>query len=356
MTRTRALTALLVLIALSPDSLPAVELPAVAFSNVDVGVSVTDEDGALISSFGSLHGRYSLDGNILAGLKKHGNVTAHDATTKEELARIKSALSPVVLGGGNKVAFVGNFNRDEQVNSLWIRNLKTGRTRKVIQFANGASLPGVKTGFQGENALLEASFDEAVTTAAVVEGNDLSLFIYDVWSIDVPTGKATRLTSGKRSRHASVAPDGDRIALFRQDKNALCGGPPPGYRSGEIVVVDSDGTNKEVIAHGSCSDVFYDDPRWLDDDTLVARLSTHVEGQELRNSELVLIEVADGSVSPAFTSTKRVGSFSVSPSLGLIVFDDFVNGGVWVYEVGAGETLVSSDGFYPHLSGDHRTL
>jgi hypothetical protein len=339
---------------LGPVSLRAVGPPAVAFSDVNGDVILTDADGLMIDSFGNLNNRYSLGGSVVAGLKSPSKVVVFDATTSEKLSEVKSALSPVAIAGGKKVAFTGNFKRDHQVNSLWVHNLATGKSRKVVQFSTGG--PGVQTGFKGENSMLEASFDSSATTAVVVQGNDLSLFIYDAWSINMKTGKATRLTKGKRSRHASISPDGHHVALFRQNDDPLCGGPPPGYRSGDLVVMNTDGTDKTVLADGNCDDVFYDDPRWLDDDTLVARRLTFVMGEELRDSELVFIDGVSGAVTGPFTTTKRVGSFTVSPELALVAYDDFVGGGFYIYDVASSMTRFSADGTFPHLSGEHRTL
>jgi hypothetical protein len=356
MARLRLAILLLVgVIVLLPVAGRAVGPPEIAFTRPAGGVSVSDRNGAEIASFGGLSGRYSLDGDVLAGLKRHGNVVVFNAISGEEIDRIKSALSPVVLLDGSKVAFIGNFKRDKQVNSLWLRNVGTGGTRKVVQFSNGGGLPGVKTKFHGENTFLEVSFDDAAETAAVVEGNDLDLFIYDVWLIDVTTGEATRVTEGRRSRHASVSPDGHHVALFREDKDPECGGPPPGYRSGDIVVID-DGAEKRVVVDGACDAGFFDDPRWINNVTLVARRVTRVDGQELRDSELVLIDVASGVVSPPLSVTDRVGTFTASPSLDLIAYDDFTSDGLWIYNVSTTMTVLVPNANFPHLSGENRTI
>jgi len=330
---------------------------AIAFTRADFGVDVTDLEGTTIASFGDLRDRYSLDGNVLAGAKdgKGGRrkVVVFNATTKERLSVIRDALSPIVFRGGRKVAFGGDFGRDEMVNSLWIRNLGTGRTRKIVQFSTGGDGPGVKTGFHGENGMLETAIDRAGRTAVVVQGNDIDLFIYDAWSIDMRTGRATRLTKGKRSRHASISPNGEQISLLRQDVDGFCGGPAPGYRAGDILVMGPDGSNKRVLIDGNC-DVFYDNPRWLDDNTLIARRLKRVEGEEFRDSEIVFIDVPSGMETKPFTTTTRVGNFTVSSKLGVVAYDDFMNPtGFFLFDPAGPSTHISPEGRFPHLKGEN---
>jgi hypothetical protein len=334
-------------------------VPAIAFTRDDFGVDTTDLEGSTIASFGDLQDRYSLDGNVLAGAKlgRDGkrNVVVFDATTKERLSLIKNALSPIAFKGGRKIAFGGAFRRDHSVNSLWVRNLEATRTRKVVQFSIGGSTPGVKTGFRGENSMLETAIDRAGGTAVIVQGNDIDLFIYDAWSINMKSGKATRLTKGKRSRHASISPNGEQVSLLREDVDGFCGGPEPGYRAGDIVVMDPDGSNKRVLINGDC-DVFYDQPRWLNDSTLVARRLTRIEGEEFRASELVFIDVPSGMDTKPLTTgvSTNVGNFAVSSKLGVVAYDDFMNpGGFFVFDPSTGSTRVSPEGRFPHLKGEN---
>jgi hypothetical protein len=343
----------------SPDGQRADDLaePEIALTRADFGVDVADREGSTIASFGDLADRYSLDGNVLAGARTRDgkrNVVVFNATTKERLAVIRDALTPVVFKGGRKLLFDGDGNRDKYSNSLWVRNLDTRRTRRIVRFSVGGGTPGIKTGFGGENLMLEKVVDRAGRTAVVVQGNDLDLFIYDVWSIDLRTGNATRLTRGQRSRHASISPDGTQISLLREDVDGFCGGPAPGYRAGDIVVMGPDASHKRVLVDGNCED-FYDQPRWLDDSTLVARRLTHVEGEEFYDSELVFIDVPSGMPTEPFTMTTSVGNFTVSSEMGVVAYDDFMTAsGFFVYD--SASTQIFPSGRFPHLKGENISL
>jgi len=124
---------------------------------------------------------------------------------------------PVIVGDGPRVLFAPDpaGNRDPQNNSIWIREA-TGKVRRVMQFSNGPGLPGYDPGLDGEGTVLGYGVDRAGKTLAVTEGNDLDLFIYDVFAVDVASGGVVRVTSGRKSRRAAISADGSKLVFDRE--------------------------------------------------------------------------------------------------------------------------------------------
>ena len=206
--------------------------PAVVYQSGDDTV-VADSAGEEIVRIPVLF-HPTLDGNVVAGEGVGGGagiaeadtspyiVVAHDATTGDALWTVLDARFPIVLDDGDKVAFLPSADgaRDPQVNSIWMADAQ-GDERLVVQFANGPGLPGYDPGFEGDNGLLAVSFDEAGETAAVTQGNEADLFIYDIFAVDVATGAVTRLTDDKQSRSPAMSPGGDRVVFGRD--TGICG-------------------------------------------------------------------------------------------------------------------------------------
>lgn len=328
----------------APAIAQAAPAPAIAAARIG-HTDVLSADGKLVRRFGSMY-PYSLYGRLLVGMSGVTDVVGRDAVTGERRFRIRNAYAPVALAGG-RVVFLADLsgNRDPQVNSVWLRT-PDGKTRKLVQFSNGAGLPGVDTGF--DNSIqLGLSADAAGRRLAVTQGNDVDMFEYDIWVVDTRTRSRFRATTDGRSRLASISPDGQRLAYLREE--ALCGGPEPGYRAGDLMVRDARrGATAAVLLDGSCS-TFYTEPHWLSNGVLVANRLTST-GPGAYDSAIVRIPVSSGAATVIAGGENGFG-LSVSPALRLLAFTRN-DGYSTVIDLRTGSVRTLPGTFSPRVSRD----
>jgi Tol biopolymer transport system component len=298
----------------------------------------------------------SLDGNVFAGSRhlsgdRFGEfVRAADATTGQELFRISNAFAPVVLAGGSRIGFLPDrfARRDPYFATVWIRNAQ-GRERAVVRFA-GPRQTVTPTPFHGDGVPLDQAWDADGETLAVTYGNDVDLFIYDVWVVDVQTREATRVSTGKVSRFPTLSPSGDRLALVREVDR--CAGPAPGYRAGQLRTMTASGADDEVLLDGTCAR-FYTDPRWVSEDELVAVRLTRVS-PGVYETDLVRIDASTAAVTE-ITTDGDAGFFTVSASLQMVAYERrSVFPGFVVYDLATDASTTFTEGFLPQLAGGHR--
>lgn len=336
------------------DSVPE---PAVAYQSGDDTVVATSA-GEEITRIPVLFGP-SLDGNIVAGDGVGGGagiaptsawiVVAHDATTGDALWTVFDARFPTVLDDGNAVAFHPSPDgaRDPQVNSLWMADA-AGNERLVVQFANGPGLPGYDPGFEGDNAMLSVSFDEDASIAVVAQGNDVSLFIYDIFAVDVATGAVTRLTDGKKSRSPAVSPGGERV-VFGWDVGPC---EIDYIRASNLMIIDSDGSNERQLFAGTCESWIHN-ARWISDGEVVAFWSRdRADGRRL--TDLVLLDVDTGTMIP-LTRSNKPWFFTVDRDTESIAYMVGARLGFTFLDVRSRElTRGPTDGWLPAMTGDHQ--
>ncbi|HEU4349296.1 MAG TPA: hypothetical protein VFR35_16085, partial [Actinoplanes sp.] len=261
---------------------------------------------------------------------------------------IRSALHPTVLDERGRVAFWGTPGRDPQVNSVWLRE-RDGRVRRVVQFANGPGLPGYDPGFGGDNTLLSTSFDRRGRVLAVAQGNDVDLFVYDVFTVDVASGRVTRQTSDHRSRWPAMSPNGRSVAYQREV--GACGGLDF-VRAARLVVARTDAARRRVVSAGSCRGWLHN-PRWISDSALVAYRTVTVGPSEFR-TDLALVNVRTGR-QRLLTRTGDVVFFSVDAHRHLVAYQR-ADVGFSIRNVLTGRLVHVPQGRTPHLSGDHTFL
>jgi hypothetical protein len=328
--------------------------PAIVYYT-DTDIEVVTMDGQPVSDIRP-NQWISLDGNVFAGSRglsggRDGEfIRAADATTGAELFRIRNAFAPMVLDGGSKVGFLPDrwARRDPYGASVWIRTA-AGRERAVVRFAGPGQTVDPR-GLRGEGVPLDVAWDEDGRTLAVVYGNDVDLFIYDVWVVDVKTREAVRVSKGRVSRFPSLSPSGDRLALVREVDH--CGGPAPGYRAGEIRIMGSGGEDEETLLPGSCA-LFYTDPRWISEGELVAMRMTRVSPGTY-DRDLVRVDAATAAVTE-ITSDGDAGFFTVSASLLAVAYvRQSVVPGFVVYDLATDQATTIADGYLPQLAGVHR--
>lgn len=332
------------------------EPPAIVYYT-DTGEQVVTLGGQELASFAPFQ-FVSLDDNVLAGSRRLAGgglgelIRAGDATTGQKLFRIKNAFAPIVLAEGRKVGFLPDRfgHRDKYFSSVWLR-YPSGRERRVVQFTGPKKTVG-PTGFHGEGVPLDQAWDADGTTLAVTFGNDIDLFIFDVWVVDVATGEATRMSRGKVSRFPSLSPSGDRLAVFREVD--VCGGEGPGFRTGDIRTMLSTGENKTTLLTGNC-DLFYTDPEWISEDELVAVRFTRTAPAEYL-VDLVRVDAQTASVTELVTDGDII-SFNVSASLQQMVYErQGVSPGFFVYDLATDQVTPFAEGSLPQLAGVHRLV
>ena len=181
----------------------------------------------------------------------------------------------------------------------------------------------------------------------VVEGNDIDVFEYDVWVVNVVTRAAFRATTGRRSRFAAVSPSGDRIAFLRQE--AQCGGPPPGYRAGDLVSMEThEGAPKTTLLDGTCA-LFYTEPRWISDSALAAvRLTRTTPG--VYSSDLVLVDASTHAVT-VLAADGDVFALSASPTLDTVAYMR-ISGNAVVLDLATLTPVTIPGGIAPKVAGD----
>src|SRR3954452_7562296 len=286
---------------------------------------------------------YSLDGDVLAG-SRHTHtseaIVASDASTGERLFKIADAFAPVVLADGRKVGFLPDrfAHRDPWFASVWLRNA-AGRERAVVRFAGNHTTVNARD-FEGEGAPLDESWSADGNTLAVTFGNDVDLFIYDVWVVDARTRTATRVTKGHVSRFPSLSPSGERLAFLRETEN--CGGPDPGYRTGDLRIVELGSDTRATLSEGDC-DSWLTDPQWIsEDELLAARLTRTAPGAY--NVDLVRVDAATGV---ATLVVSDISSYTASADEQLVVYTPASSTAGFVVRPIATATTTSFGGYLP---------
>jgi hypothetical protein len=244
---------------------------------------------------------FALGSGLLAGTStsttdKPWTLAGVDPATGVRKFAVPNARLPVIVGDGSRVMFAPDplGNRDIQQNSVWIREAK-GKVRRVVQFSNGPGLPGYDPRLDGEGTVLGYSVDAAGKTMAVAEGNDLDLFIYDVFAVDVAKGSVTRVTSGRKSRHPAISPDGRSIAYDRE--LGTCG--KPYIRASELVLATGKRyATKKTIIKGSCK-AWLSQPTWVSPRTVVAY--RFALSGKTRTTDLVAVDVLTKKMYPLTT-------------------------------------------------------
>ena len=322
----------------------------------EANVVVADETGAHVRTLPDFY-RFSFGGGLLAGQregKQRGSdrVIAYDLAGGERAFEIRNATNPVVPATGDRVVFLPTYRRDPYARSVWVRT-PGGKVRKVAQFRS-RGVPGIPHGMGGDGGPLEMALDHSGRYAAVVFGLE-SLRAFDVWVVDTKTREATRMTRGENSHNPSLSPDAEHLAV-RVERPEGC--PDPLYGEilvGKVRVVSRDtGAHRDLTEFGC--DVFYDTPRWIDDETLVAVRATKDASEEYGyDLDLVRMDAASGTITELLTEGNPCCVTS-SPSLGRIAFGFSDRPGFAMLDLESGE-VVDFEGqvYVPHLSGEGRS-
>lgn len=321
------------------------EPPPVAAAYVADTIQTIDAAGNAVAAVPA-GGSFSLFANLLAGDDGNG-ISGYDATTGAEVFHVRRARLPVATAGGVFFAPDPGGLRDPQSNSVWLRR-DSGRVRKVVQFANGPGLPGYDPGMDGDNGLLSFSLDRRGRTVVVAQGNDVDLFVYDIFAVDVANGAVRRLTSGLRSRWPAVSANGSTVAYQRDRRE--CGAPF--IRAADLMAVPTAGGDATRLYRGRCAGWLHN-PRWASPTQVVA-YRTSVLGDTYR-TDLVLVDVTTAE-RRRLTRSGRVTFFSTDPRSGRVAFQREGRAGYTIIDLATfGRTTVAT-GDLPHLNGDTTLL
>jgi hypothetical protein len=294
-------------------------IPALVYTGGSNLARTATAGGSDVTEVSNLEVFASIGDGVLVGSRpttsgQRDNVVGFDGATGTKLFTLKDGRFPLAAGGA--VVFQPDFNgagagdRDPTVNSLWYYDIGIAATHRLVQFHGG------------ERAPLHTAISPNGRRVAAAEGNDVDLFVSDIWVMRTDVHKVTRLTRNGRSWYPSFSPGGTKIAFM--SKNGVHG------CSASIRVMDSDGTHNHLVRGGSCHNELLR-PVWLDAGTLVAWRWTQAGGPR----GLVTIDVATGDQAPLVTGS--VVDFSVSRTLGAIVYR-LADDSVAIYDVGGATT------------------
>lgn len=351
---TRAIGAALVLALLSSSAVAAGD-PVIGYWT-DTNVIIADAAGEQVRQFPDFR-RFSFSGTLLAGEREgkrdsSDRVTGYDLASGERIFSVANATNPVVAASRDVVAFLPTFRRDEYVRSIWMR-MPGGKVRKVAQF-RAPGVDGIRHGMGGDGAPLEVAFDGRGRYLAIVFGLE-PLRSFDVWVVDTKTREATRMTRGENSHNPSLSPGGEQLAV-RVERPESC--PDPLYGEiliGKITVIErTTGAARDLTAF-DC-DLFYDTPRWIDDETLVAvRVTKDPEETYGYDLDIVRIDATSGEVTELLTAGNPC-CITASPSLGKVAYGFSDQAGFSVLDVATNEVVEFDTGAYvPHLAGEGRS-
>src|SRR3712207_1917253 len=116
----------------------------------------------------------------------------------------------------------------------------------------------------GDGVPLDLALDARGRYVAIAFGLE-PLRMFDVWVVDTKTRAATRMTRGENSHNPSLSPSGDLLAV-RIERPESC--PDPIYNEiliGKIGLIERTTGEARDLTEFDC-DLFYDTPRWLDDE------------------------------------------------------------------------------------------
>jgi hypothetical protein len=206
----------------------------------------------------------------------------------------------------------------------------------------------------GDGVPLDLALDERGRYVAITFGLE-PLRSFDVWVVDTKTLEATRMTRGEDSHNPSLSPSAEMLAV-RVESRESC--PDPIYGEilvGKIRVIDRATGQGRDLTEFDC-DLFYDTPRWIDHETLVAVRVTKDAAEEFGyDLDVVRIDPESGAVTDLLTEGNPC-CITASAALGKIAFGYSDRRGFGVVDVTTGEVLdFDDDVSVPHLSGEGRT-
>ncbi len=257
-------------------------------------------DGVVTATWMNRSTYQSLSGGTIAAARPgaHGGskVIGSDAVTGATTFTIRDAFFPLITRHGSRVVFLPDANasgpgdRDNALNSVWLRDVAAGTDRRLIRFKDSDRVP------------LNLAISPSGRVVAITHGNDQDLFSWDIWTARTDRHRVRRLTHDGNSLYPSFAPSGTKIAFTRKDGQKPC--------SGSVWVMASDGGHARRIVPGTCTRTLLR-PVWLDPKTLVAWSwgRRGVKG-------LVTVDVPSGAVAPLVKG--KVMDYSVSRALGKV--------------------------------------
>jgi hypothetical protein len=330
--------------------------PALAYKTSANDIVVAGDEGQVIGSFTTFK-NLSLNGSVIAVERKgrrpfQRHIVGFDAVSGERLFRIPNGFLPVVAAGGTKVAFLPVAEREESVMSVWMRT-PTGSVRKIIQFQPGPGLPGVRHGMRAGGGPLEFALDKRGRTMAVAFGLE-TISVFDVWMVDVKTKQVTRMTRNNHSHSPSLSPNGSKLAV-RVESTETCSDPFYGeYFMGKIRVISPATGERKTLTRFDC-DLFYGDPRFIDNDSLLTTRITRDAGEEFGfDLDIVRIDVATGEITDVVTDGNPC-CLRVSPSSGKVVYEFSDRPGFSMLDFTSGAVIdFGENNFWPLLSGQNR--
>jgi hypothetical protein len=329
--------------------------PAIGYWT-DTNAVVADADGREIRAFPDFE-KFSFNGPVIAGERKgkgtlQRRIVAYDIASGERRFRIPDARTPFVTAGGKRIAFLSTNARDDSTVSVWMR-MGTGRIRKLARFSTGPGFPGIRHGMRGGALPLDIAFDKRGRTMALAGGLETTRS-FDVWLVDVKTRKVTRMTRGNHSHSPSLSPDGGGLVVRVESAEACPDDVFGEILIGKVRVISTATGERKTLTSFDC-DLFYDTPRWIDNQTLLAVRATKDDTETFGyDLDIVRIDVATGAITEVITKGSPF-ALTTSPGLGKVAYEFTDRPGFSVYDLESESVVDFPEGNYvPHLAGENR--
>jgi Tol biopolymer transport system component len=93
--------------------------------------------------------------------------------------------------------------RDRYIQSVWYRDLATGKEFKLAQF------------YEADFSIIEEAVSQRGDLVAFTRGNNTFLFEWNVWIVDTDGTGMTQITGDDISNYPSFHPSGDMLAIVK---------------------------------------------------------------------------------------------------------------------------------------------
>ena len=136
---------------------------------------------------------------------------------------------PRISPDGKYLAFLSSHDYEFAITDLYLQDLTTGKVKKIMD--------RVEQRFNWSSDSQKIVFSKRPET---------SIYLYDIFTYDIPERKARRISRGLRTKDPSFSPDGNSIVFVHNE-----GG------KNNLAIMDSDGSNVRYLTNAQNGTQFY---------------------------------------------------------------------------------------------------